>query len=93
MNEMFGELRQKIETLMAAYEAVKFENAALKAELRTVKDENEACRRQNTELEKEIDNLKLRQAFMGAADGNELAKQRIEKMIREIDKCIALMEK
>jgi len=57
--------------------------------------ENEAVRSyqaQITELNGQIDNLKLSFAFSGAGD-TVLAKERIDKLVREIDKCIKLLEK
>ena len=47
---------------------------------------------QITELNGQIDNLKLSFAFSGAGD-TVLAKERIDKLVREIDKCIKLLEK
>ena len=50
-------------------------------------------KKQNTELEKDINNLKLAQAFLGTSASKEEAKERIAKMVKSIDKCISLMEK
>ena len=43
------------------------------------------------ELEKKIDNLGLAGAFLGR-DGNVEAKRQIDRMIKDIDRCIKLME-
>ena len=40
-----------------------------------------------------MDNLKLTEAFTSPSGGNAVAKERIDKLIREIDKCIALLER
>ena len=42
-------------------------------------------------MEKQIDNLKLKTAFLSTS-GDEEAKEKIDKLIREIDRCIALLE-
>lgn len=90
---MLEDIKKNIERLIAAYEAVKVENTSLKLELQKCKEENEAYRKQNTELEKDIDNLKLAQAFLGTSASKSEAKERIAKMVKSIDKCISLMEK
>ena len=90
---MLEKLKGNIESLIAAYEAAKVENTRLKKELQDMTDQNRTYREQNTELEIEIDNLKLAQAFLSTSDDSGQAKARIEKLIRSIDRCIALMEK
>lgn len=90
---MLEDIKKDIERLIAAYEAAKVENRHLKNELQKCREENESYRKQNTELEKDIDNLKLAQAFLGTTSSKSEAKERINKMIHSIDKCIALMEK
>ena len=43
------------------------------------------------DLNQQIDNLELMRAFQAAGDPEE-AKERIARLIREIDKCIKLLE-
>ena len=90
---MLEELREHIKTLIAAYEAAKVENSVLTQKLNNMEEENRIYKEQNTELEKEIDNLKLAQAFLSTSADNTEAKARIDKLIRSIDKCIALMRR
>ena len=42
-------------------------------------------------LEQQVNNLHLSEAFGVAGDGSA-AKEKIEKLIKEIDKCISLLE-
>ena len=53
--------------------------------------ENETCRKQIGDLEQQVNNLQLSQAF-GAAGDPGAAKEKIERLIKEIDKCISLLE-
>ena len=47
-----------------------------------------------TEIEKKYNDLKLAQAFSSPSmEGNKEAKQKINKIIREIDSCITLLKK
>ena len=89
---MLEDIKAGIEKLVSAYEAEKETRRALNEELRQAKAQNENYRKQITELEKKIDNLKLSEAFIGTSGNGEAARERIDRMIREIDKCISLME-
>lgn len=88
---MLDSIKQKITQLIAAYESEKSEGVRLRQELEQVKQQNEAYAKQIIELEREIDNRKLADAFMAGNDNAE-AKKKIDKLIKEIDKCISLME-
>ena len=89
---MLENIKNNIERLIAAYESVKYENGTLKDELEQSRTQIEDCRKQIIELERQIDNLKLTSAFLGDSGSNTEAKSKGEKMIKEIDKCISLME-
>ncbi len=85
-------LRQSIRRLISLYETEKSERARLESELEKAQMQNETCKEQITELKKEIDNLKLKQAFMVDSADNTQARKKIDKLIKEIDRCISLME-
>ena len=89
---MLDNLKQRIRQLIALYEAEKTERIKLQIELEKYSRQNEAYRTQITELEKQIDNLKLTQAFVADSSDNEQARKKIDKLMKEIDKCISLME-
>ena len=88
---MLDGIKQKITQLIAAYESEKSECVRLRQELEQSKQQNEAYAQQIIELEREIDNKKLAGAFMTGSDNAE-SKKKIDKLIKEIDKCISLME-
>ena len=88
---MFDEVRQKITRLMAAYESEKAESERLRAALEQSTAQNQVYQQQIIELERQIDNQKLAEAFM-AGGNNAESKRKIDKLIKEIDKCISLME-
>ena len=87
---MLDELRQKITRLIAAYESEKAECDRLSAALEKSMKQNEAYEQQIIELERQIDNQKLAGAFLNG--NNAESKKRIDRLIKEIDKCISLME-
>ena len=88
---MLDNIKQKITQLIAAYESEKTECIRLRQELELSKQQNEKYEKQIIELEREIDNRKLAGAFMTGSDNAE-SKKKIDKLIKEIDKCISLME-
>lgn len=89
---MLEEIKQRFEKLVARYEAVKAENDKLRLALDASTAGNESYRKQINELRQEIETLKLTTAFSASGADNAPAKQKIERLIKEIDKCIALLE-
>ena len=89
---MLDTVKQKIKQLIAAYEAEKAERIRLLSALDQVQSQNETYRKQITELERQIDNLKLTEAFTAAGAGSPEAKKKINSLIKEIDRCITLLE-
>ena len=89
---MLEDIRENIKKLISLYEDVKAENDKLRKDLQISRDKEESQRKQIDELAKQVDNLKLIGAFTTDSDSNEAAKQKIDKLIRDIDKCISLLE-
>ena len=87
---MLEAIKQKIKQLIAAYETQKAECERLRFELEQMAEKNRAYEKQIIELERKIDNQRLAGAFLSG--DNIESKKKIDKLIREIDKCIALME-
>jgi len=88
---MLDDIRLNIAKLISLYEAEKQRADALAAKLARKEEEVLMCREQITDLNQQIDNLNLMSAFMVDSDTQQ-AKDRITKMIREIDRCIKLLE-
>lgn len=90
---MLEDIKANIEKLIALYEGEKAERTRLASELEQSKTQHDACRKQIAELEQQIDDLHLAEAFRTSSGNGSGAKEKIEKLIREIDKCISLLEK
>ena len=91
---MLAEIKQKIERLIALYESEKRRGDSLAAELDKARAEADACRKQIDDLKDRISHLELKGAFMTAGDrSSAVARERIDTLVREIDKCISLLEK
>lgn len=76
---------------MYLYKELKKENATLKQLLSEKEEEIARMADSQKELEARYTNLKM--ARMISINDNELrdAKQRLSKLVREVDKCIALL--
>ncbi len=90
---MLENIRKDIEKLIALYESERETKRRLQAELENSRSLNEAYRKQITDLERQVDNLKLTEAFVSPGGSDSAAREKIEKLIREIDKCISLLER
>ena len=89
---MLETVKHKITRLIAAYEKEKSERTIAQKELEQLKAQNETYRKQILELERQIDNLKLSEAFKGTAGNGTEAKKKVNALLKEIDKCIKLIE-
>lgn len=89
---MLDNVKQRIRQLIAAYESERMERIRLQSELAESRKQNDNYRQQIIELERQIDNLKLADAFKAGGIDNSEAKKKIDRLIKEIDRCISLME-
>ena len=89
---MLDNVKQSIKQLIAAYESERMERIRLQAELEQSAIQNDTYRKQIIELERQIDNLKLTEAFKASSGNSPEARKKIDGLIREIDRCISLME-
>lgn len=90
---MLEGIRNNIEKLIALYESEKKQNEKLVLELEQKDATIDSCKKQIAELERQVDNLKLTEAFTAPSRTNYDAREKIDKMITEIDRCISLLEK
>ena len=90
--KMLETVKERIKQLIAAYETEKMERIRLQSELEQARTQNETYKKQITELERQIDNQKLTEAFMAGGTDTAAAKKKIDSLMKEIDRCIKLME-
>jgi hypothetical protein len=97
--KIVNDLKDKVKTLISIIERTKEENFQLFQEkqnlLNVVKEKDEEIKKYN----KEIDDLKFANAISNGGSNEEVAlirheaKIKINRMVREIDKCISLLNK
>ena len=84
-------LRNKIGYLVSQYERVKAENDKMAVELTTYKQLITQNKTTVSELGQKVNRLQMAEAFKASSADVKEAKQRIGKLIKEIDKCISLL--
>ena len=89
---MLETVKQRIQQLIAAYEKEKMERQRLQTALEQSQAKEETYRKQIIELERQIDNLKLTEAFKASSGNSPEARKKIDSLLKEIDRCISLME-
>lgn len=85
------ELRNSVDSLIAAYRKLQDENSGLKAELEQVRAEIRRVHVEDDKLRKTNNALQVANAIGGLEEDKQKAKQRIDQMITDIDKCLALL--
>ncbi|MFA6334251.1 MAG: hypothetical protein WCX48_01690 [Bacteroidales bacterium] len=88
---VINSLKQKIELIISKYEQVVTENQKLSQELNNCKIALNNSINNVNELEDKVNKLQLVEAFKTSSQDVKEAKQKIGKMVKEIDKCIALL--
>ncbi len=86
-------LRDKIEQVISLYEKEKQDNNRLKTENLELLGKSEKLDQQYTELENKYNNLKLAKTIASTGEDSHDAKLKINRIVREIDKCIAMLNR
>ncbi len=84
-------LKRKIEIIISKYEQTSSENLRLSRDLDEAKNALDLSNKKVKDLELRISNLQLAEAFKTSSTDVKEAKQKIGKIVKEIDKCIALL--
>jgi len=86
-----GNLKKKIELIISKYEQVVSENQNLRSELSDCRSVLDNSINNIKELEEKVNRLQIAEAFKSSSQDVREAKQRIGRIVKEIDKCIALL--
>ena len=86
-------LNKKLDILLERYSGLKAENTGLKAEIDTLRNELQSRDVKIKDLEGKYDRLKITGALMGEGRDAAEARKRINELVREIDRCVALLNR
>ncbi|HHV02922.1 MAG: hypothetical protein WCQ69_02080 [Bacteroidales bacterium] len=86
-------LKQKIEAFISLHERALTENSELNNKLQTLSEELNIYKKEKEELEQKVEKLQMAGALQTSSEDAKEAKQRIGKLIREIDKCLTMLNR
>ena len=88
---VIGKLKNHIEQIISKYELAISVNAQLQESLEKATKELETKNIKIAELEQKVEQMQLAEAFTTSSGDVKEAKKRIGKIVREIDKCISML--
>ena len=90
---LLDEFKVKLDKLIGLNLRLKNEKLVLVEEQIQLKEQIRLLTLRNSELVKKEEDLKFAKSLLGAVDDSHEAKIKINRLVREIDKCIALLNK
>ncbi|MEI7523791.1 MAG: hypothetical protein WCJ95_05655 [Mariniphaga sp.] len=92
-SDLLKEFKGKLDKLIDHYLRVKGEKQLLSEENAQLKEQIRLLTMSNEELLKQREDLKFAKSLLGAEEDSHGAKLKINRIVREIDNCIALLNK
>lgn len=86
-------LNKKLEELFQRYDVLKARIADLKSENLLLKDHIQERDNKIRELEVKYERIRITGALMGEGENGIEAKRKINELVREIDRCVALLNR
>ncbi len=88
----FSKLESKVLNISKKYKSLNEKYLETSEELAVMKEKYEAAQQKNKAIEEENKNIKFHAAISGNPDHNRLMKNHINRLIKEIDQCIAQLQ-
>ncbi|HOK37824.1 MAG: hypothetical protein WHW07_07895 [Bacteroidales bacterium] len=92
-NKLINRLNENIHRLILLYNESVEENKKIKTELNNKTEKITLLERELSDLKTKYEKLKLAKTIEGTISETGDAKQKLNRIIREIDNCIALLNK
>ena len=92
-NEELTLLNKKLDELFERYNNLRTKNVELKDENEAIKHNLQERDEKIKELEIKYERIKISGALMGEGDNAAEAKKKINELVREIDRCVALLNR
>ena len=90
--KLLVDLEVRIKQVMFLCDSLKEENALLKTELKTRQQQIDEAVLDLNRLKTKYDSLKVARTITAASVDVDAAKQKLSKLVREVDKCINLLK-
>ena len=92
-DDSINELGTKVRKIIELYISLKEQQNILITENKELKTKLQKTEKELIELNRKYDTLKIAKSLLVSSDDKHDAKIRVNKMVREIDKCIALLNR
>jgi chromosome segregation ATPase len=86
-------LNKKIDELLARFEGLKREIRELKLGNEALKEKLQERDEKIRQLETKYERIKLSGALLGGGENADEARRKINELVREIDRCVALLNR
>jgi len=91
--ESVVELGNRVDRLAELYRGARRENAMLRNEVEQLTNQLKEAVNSKAEVEKQLGTAKMAKVLENAPEDVQQTKTRINQIVREIDKCIALLNR
>jgi predicted nucleic acid-binding Zn-ribbon protein len=91
--EELMQLNKKLDELLDRYNNLRIENKDLKHENEAIRQNLQERNQRIKELETKYERIKLSGALLGEGENANEAKKKITELVREIDRCVALLNR
>ncbi len=92
-DEIIFSLDEKIKRVILVAEELKAENARLRQQVDELSEKTRVKDREMEALETKFQNLKLTKTLIASPEDVKNVKLQVNRMVREIDRCIALLNR
>ena len=89
----FEQLHSRIQLLIGMYEKQKSANELLSRQKSDIQEQIRLDQERVKDLEEKYNKLKISKALIASSEDVHDAKLKVNRMVREIDKCIALLNR
>jgi hypothetical protein len=91
--ELAIQLKEKVRAIISLYEKTKLDNEILIKENKNLNEILKSKQREITNFEKKLNTLKVAKSVVMTTEDKHEAKLKVNRIVREIDKCIALLNR
>ena len=90
---LLREFKERLDQMIGLHQKMKAERQILKEEKVRLEEQVNLLTISNQDLSKKVEDLKFAKSLAGGNEDSHEAKIKINRLVREIDKCISLLNK
>ncbi len=90
---LLREFKERLDQMIGLHQKMKAERQILKEEKVRLEEQVNLLTISNRDLSKRVEDLKFAKSLVGGNEDSHEAKIKINRLVREIDKCISLLNK